>query len=165
MPELPEVQTIVNTLRDRVLQRTIERVELHRGDIVTPAGFDLAAALKLLALPREVGIHPEDGKKIEAGIGRFGPFLKHNNRFKSIPKGDDVMTIGMNRAVELLAQPVKPSWRTKKKEEAAAKKEAEKAQKAAEKAAKKPAKKAAAKKKPAAKKTAAKKTAAKKTKS
>ena len=129
------------------------------------ATFDLAAALKLLALPRLVGMHPEDGKKIEAGIGRFGPFLKHDNRFKSIPKGDDVMSIGMNRAVELLAQPVKPSWRTKKKEEAAAKKEAEKAQKAAEKAAKKPAKKAAAKKKPAAKKTAAKKTAAKKTKS
>ncbi len=128
------------------------------------ATFDLAAALKLLALPREVGTHPEDGKKIEAGIGRFGPFLKHNNRFKSIPKGDDVMSIGMNRAVELLAQPVKPSWRTKKKEEALAKKEAEKAEKAAKKAAAKktPAKKSAAKKKPAAKKTAAKKTAAKK---
>ncbi len=135
------------------------------ADIAT---FDLAAALKLLALPREVGIHPEDGKKIEAGIGRFGPFLKHNNRFKSIPKGDDVMTIGMNRAVELLAQPVKPSWRTKKKEEAAAKKEAEKAEKAAKKAATKKATKKAAKKtavkKTATKKTAVKKTAAKKTK-
>ncbi|MGE4352433.1 MAG: type I DNA topoisomerase, partial [Bdellovibrionales bacterium] len=129
------------------------------------ASMDLAAALKLLALPRLVGMHPETGKKIEAGIGRFGPFLKHDNKFKSIPKDDDVLTIGMNRAVELLAQPTKPSWRTKKKEEAAAKKEAEKAEKAAAK--KKPAakKKASAKKKPAAKKTAAKKTAAKKTKS
>ena len=125
------------------------------------ASFDLAAALKLLALPRDVGPHPEDGKMIQAGIGRFGPFLKHNNRFKSLRKDDDVMIIGMNRAVELLAEPVKESWRTKKKAEMLAKKEAEKAEKAAAKAAKKrlatkkkPAvkKKAAAKKKPAAKK-------------
>jgi DNA topoisomerase-1 len=128
------------------------------------ATFDLVAALKLLALPREVGIHPEDGKKIEAGIGRFGPFLKHNNRFKSLKKGDDVMTIGMNRAVELLAEPVKETWRTKKKAEAEAAKAAAKAIKDAEKAAKAAAKKAAAgEKKTAVKKTAAKKTAAKKT--
>lgn len=127
------------------------------------ASMDLTAALKLLALPREVGIHPETGKKIEAGIGRFGPYLKHDNRFKSITKDDDVMSIGMNRAVELLAQPVKETWRTKKKAEMLAKKEAEKAEKAAAKAAKKaPAKKAAAKKKPAAKKAAVKKIAAKK---
>ncbi|PZO79072.1 MAG: DNA topoisomerase I, partial [Micavibrio aeruginosavorus] len=127
------------------------------------AAMDLAAALKLLALPREVGTHPESGKKIEAGIGRFGPYLKHDGKFKSIPKDDDVMSIGMNRAVELLAQPVKETWRTKKKAEMLAKKEAEKAEKAAAKAAKKaPAKKAAAKKKPAAKKAAAKKAPAKK---
>lgn len=119
---------------------------------VNIADMDLAAALKLLALPRDVGAHPEDGKMIQAGIGRFGPFLKHNNRFKSIPKDDDVMVIGMNRAVELLAQPVKESWRTKKKAEMLAKKEAEKVAKAAAKAAMKP----------AAKKTAAKKVAAKK---
>jgi len=123
------------------------------------ATLDLAAALKLLALPREVGIHPESGKKIEAGIGRFGPYLKHDNKFKSIPKDDDVLTIGMNRAVELLAQPSKPNWRTKKKEEAATKKIVDKeAKAAAKKSAKKPAtkktvkKKAVAKKKPAVKK-------------
>jgi DNA topoisomerase-1 len=155
-----------------------KRQGLPKGvDIAT---FDLAAALKLLALPREVGIHPEDGKKIEAGVGRFGPYLKHNNRFKSLKKDDDVMTIGMNRAVELLAEPVKETWRTKKKAEAEAakaalkaKKDAEKAEKAAAKKAaaaekkavtKKPAaKKAAAKKAPAAKKPAVKKPAAKKT--
>lgn len=127
---------------------------------VDVASFDLAAALKLLALPRLVGMHPEDGKKIEAGIGRFGPFLKHDGRFKSLKKDDDVMSIGMNRAVELLAEPVKETWRTKKKAEMLAKKEAEKAQKAAEKEAAKAAK--AAGKKPAAQKPAAKKTAAKK---
>jgi DNA topoisomerase-1 len=126
---------------------------------VSVADMDLAAALKLLALPRDIGLHPEDKKMIQAGIGRFGPYLKHNNRFKSIPKDDDVMVIGMNRAVELLAEPVKETWRTKKKAEMLAKKEAEKAAKAAEKEAKKAAKKkapakkkAAAKKKPAAKK-------------
>lgn len=130
------------------------------------ATFDIAAALKLLALPRLVGNHPEDGKPIEAGLGRFGPFLKHNGRFKSLKKGDDVMSIGMNRAVELLAEPVKETWRTKKKAEILAKKEAEKAQKAADKAAAKTAKKTPAKKsakKAASKKTAAKKTATKKT--
>jgi DNA topoisomerase-1 len=64
----------------------------------------LESALKLLALPREIGTHPETGKKIEAGIGRFGPFIKHDNKFASIPKSEDVMEIGMNRAVDLLAQ-------------------------------------------------------------
>jgi DNA topoisomerase-1 len=75
----------------------------------------LEAALKLLELPRLVGTHPETGEKIEAGIGRFGPFLKHQGKFKSIPKDDDVLTIGMNRAVELLAQPSKPRFARKAK--------------------------------------------------
>ncbi len=133
---------------------------------VNVSDIDLAAALKLLALPRDIGLHPDDKKMIQAGIGRFGPYLKHNNRFKSIPKDDDVMVIGMNRAVELLAEPVKETWRTKKKAEMLAKKEAEKAKKAEEKAAKKAAaKKPAAKKAPAKKKAAAKKKpAAKKAK-
>lgn len=64
----------------------------------------LEKALSLLALPREIGTHPETGKKIEAGIGRFGPFVKHDNKFASIPKDEDVMSIGMNRAVDLIAQ-------------------------------------------------------------
>jgi DNA topoisomerase-1 len=128
-----------------------KRQSVPRG--VNIADMDLAAALKLLALPREVGMHPETGKKIEAGIGRFGPYLKHDNKFKSIPKDDDVLIIGMNRAVELLAQPTKPSWRTKKKEEAQEAKAAAKAtKKPAKKAAKKTAKKAPAKKKAATKK-------------
>jgi DNA topoisomerase I len=67
----------------------------------------LEKALELLALPREVGIHPETGKMIEAGIGRFGPFLKHDNKFASIPKDDDVMSVGMNRAVTIIADKAK----------------------------------------------------------
>lgn len=68
-----------------------------------PEEIDLDTALAILALPREVGRHPETGEVISAGIGRFGPYLKHGNVYKSLPAGDDVLEIGMNRAVELLA--------------------------------------------------------------
>ena len=61
-------------------------------------------ALKLIALPREIGQHPESGKKITAGIGRFGPYLNHDGTFKSIPRSDSIFDIGLDRAVELLAQ-------------------------------------------------------------
>lgn len=67
---------------------------------------DLQKAIALLALPREVGLHPETKEMIKAGIGRFGPFLVHQGKFKSIPADDPdgVLTIGLNRAVDLLAQ-------------------------------------------------------------
>ena len=76
---------------------------------MTPDDIDLAIALRLLTLPREVGLHPETGEMIKAGIGRFGPFLVHQGKFKSIPADDPegVLTIGLNRAVDLLAQPSK----------------------------------------------------------
>ena len=67
------------------------------------AGVGLEVALQLLALPREVGMHPETGKKIIANIGRFGPYLNHNGSFKSIPKSDSVFDVDLPRAVELLA--------------------------------------------------------------
>lgn len=79
-----------------------KRQGLPKG--VAPDDVTLEVALSLLALPRDVGMHPETGNKITAGIGRFGPYLKHGDTFKSIPKEDDVLTIGMNRAVELLSQ-------------------------------------------------------------
>ncbi len=65
----------------------------------------LESALKLLALPRDIGNHPETGKMIKAGIGRFGPFLFHDSVYTSIRKsdGDDVMSVGINRAVVLIA--------------------------------------------------------------
>ena len=65
--------------------------------------MDLPAALKLLELPREVGAHPQTGEMIKAGVGRFGPFLLHQGTYTSIPKSDDVLTIGINRAVDLIA--------------------------------------------------------------
>jgi DNA topoisomerase-1 len=66
--------------------------------------MDIARALMLLNLPREIGPHPEDGIKIEAGIGRFGPYIKHNTTYANLKDVDEVFTIGMNRAVEVLAQ-------------------------------------------------------------
>lgn len=71
------------------------------------ADVDLEKALSLLALPREIGLHPETGKMIKAGIGRFGPFVVHDGKFASLQKDDDVMHVGMNRAVELIAQKAK----------------------------------------------------------
>lgn len=67
------------------------------------ATLDLDQAVQLLALPRPVGPHPEDGVLIEAGIGRFGPYVKHGSKYANIADVDEVFTIGMNRAVEVLA--------------------------------------------------------------
>ncbi len=65
---------------------------------------DLETALKLLSLPRELGAHPETGKKVIVNIGRFGPYIGHDGKFKSIPRSDSIFDIRMERAVELLAQ-------------------------------------------------------------
>jgi len=78
-----------------------KRVSLPKG--TAPADVTLDLALQLLSLPREVGKHPETGKTISAGIGRFGPYLRHDGGYVSL-KEDDVLTVGMNRAVELIAQ-------------------------------------------------------------
>ncbi len=62
----------------------------------------LELALKFLSLPREVGIHPETGLPIIANNGRFGPYLLHDGKFKSIPKTDSVYEIDLPRALEVL---------------------------------------------------------------
>ena len=68
-----------------------------------PASVTLDLALKLLSMPRNLGPHPEDGKPVNAGIGRFGPYVEHNRKFKSLQKTDDVLTIQLPRGLELLA--------------------------------------------------------------
>ncbi|HEX5539463.1 MAG TPA: topoisomerase C-terminal repeat-containing protein, partial [Methylophilaceae bacterium] len=68
------------------------------------ADVNLETALKLIALPRDLGLHPETNKKIVANIGRFGPYVNHDGKFKSIPRSDSVFDIDLDRAVELLAQ-------------------------------------------------------------
>ncbi len=78
------------------------RASLPKG--WTPEAMDLEKALTLLSLPREVGPHPDDGEMIEAGIGRYGPFVKHGKLYANLKEVDEVFTIGMNRAVEVLAQ-------------------------------------------------------------
>ena len=69
-----------------------------------PGEIDLEKALLLLALPRPVGPHPDDGELIEAGIGRYGPYVKHGRLYANLKEVDEVFVIGMNRAVEELAK-------------------------------------------------------------
>ncbi|MFC7477552.1 type I DNA topoisomerase [Dankookia sp. GCM10030260] len=69
-----------------------------------PDTLDLDRALKLLSLPRLVGRDPESGEEIQAGLGRFGPYIKVGSIFQSLEPGDDVLSLGMNRAMELLAK-------------------------------------------------------------
>ncbi|MBJ7446032.1 MAG: type I DNA topoisomerase [Brevundimonas sp.] len=70
----------------------------------SPASLDLDQALRLLALPREVGPHPEDGKMITAGLGRYGPFVLHAGTYANVADIDEVFEVGLNRAVVLLAE-------------------------------------------------------------
>ncbi|QDK46471.1 type I DNA topoisomerase [Bdellovibrio sp. ZAP7] len=72
-----------------------------------PEQVDLQTALDLLSLPRSLGDHPGTGKDIKAGLGRFGPFIVHDGDYRSIPKGESVLTITFERAMEMLAQPKK----------------------------------------------------------
>ncbi|MBE7732938.1 type I DNA topoisomerase [Devosia faecipullorum] len=74
-----------------------------------PKGWDAAAmtlekALQLLSLPREVGLHPETGQMIMAGLGRYGPFILHEGKYANLPDVEEVFTVGINRAVDLIAQ-------------------------------------------------------------
>jgi DNA topoisomerase-1 len=73
---------------------------------MSPSDMELELALKLLSLPREIGKHPETGEPITAGIGRFGPFVKHEKTYASLESGDEVFDVGLNRAVTLIAEKV-----------------------------------------------------------
>ncbi len=78
------------------------RASLPKG--WAPESLTLERAIELLTLPRIVGMHPEDGVVVEAAIGRFGPYVKHGSVYANLPDVEEVFTIGMNRAVEVLAQ-------------------------------------------------------------
>ncbi len=79
-----------------------KRSSLPKG--LAPADVDLETGLKLLALPREVGRHPEDGEPILAGIGRYGPYVQHGRTYANLEEGDDILALGLNRAVVLIAE-------------------------------------------------------------
>ncbi|MBX3577887.1 MAG: type I DNA topoisomerase [Rhizobiaceae bacterium] len=70
----------------------------------TPDSIDHEKALALLSLPRDVGQHPESGKMISAGLGRYGPFILHDGKYANVESIEDVFTIGINRAVSVLAE-------------------------------------------------------------
>jgi DNA topoisomerase-1 len=81
-----------------------KRAGLPKG--LAPDDVDLERALSLLSLPREIGKHPEDGEPIKAGIGRFGPYIQHNKTYANLEPGDDVLHIGLNRAITLIAEKI-----------------------------------------------------------
>ncbi|HEY4982698.1 MAG TPA: DNA topoisomerase, partial [Pseudolabrys sp.] len=81
-----------------------KRTSLPKG--VAPEDIDLENALALLSLPREVGLSPEDNEPILAGVGRFGPYVKHGKVYASLEEGDDVLTVGLNRAMHLIADKI-----------------------------------------------------------
>ncbi len=78
------------------------RASLPKG--WAPESLTLERAIELLTLPRIVGMHPDDGVVVEAAIGRVGPYVKHGSVYANLPDVEEVFTIGMNRAVEVLAQ-------------------------------------------------------------
>ena len=79
-----------------------KRASLARG--MDSATLALEEALGLLSLPRLVGLHPETGQKIEANIGRFGPYVKMGALFASLDRDDNVLHLGFNRAMDLIAK-------------------------------------------------------------
>ncbi|MEO6607889.1 MAG: topoisomerase C-terminal repeat-containing protein, partial [Aestuariivirga sp.] len=89
------------------LGETVEGEKPQRASIprnTNPATIELEQALRLLSLPREVGIHPETQTPIVANFGRFGPFILHDGVYANLESPEDVFTIGLNHAVDLLAQ-------------------------------------------------------------
>ena len=87
---------------------------------VTPETVTLDMAVGLLSLPRALGTHPETGGKVQASLGRFGPYVVHDQGkegkdYRSLKSTDDVLTISLNRALELLAEPKKGRTASKSK--------------------------------------------------
>ncbi|MCB1423701.1 MAG: type I DNA topoisomerase [Nitratireductor sp.] len=105
-PETDEEITVRTGRFGPYVQRG-EGKEATRGSIPKgwdPADIDYERAMQLLSLPREVGKHPEDGKLITAGIGRYGPFVLHEGVYANLDSPEEVFTVGLNRAVDLIAE-------------------------------------------------------------
>jgi DNA topoisomerase I len=79
-----------------------KRASIPKG--TDPASVTFEQAMKLLSLPREVGLHPETQTPIVANFGRFGPFILHDGVYANLESPEDVFTIGLNHAVDRLAQ-------------------------------------------------------------
>src|SRR5262244_3832492 len=101
------------TLRSGRFGPYIQRGEAVNGEKPKRAGLPkglasddvvLTKALGLLSLPRQVGRHPDDDEPILAGVGRFGPYVQHGKTYANLEAGDDVLAVGLNRAVTLIAE-------------------------------------------------------------
>ncbi len=79
-----------------------KRASVPKG--IDASSVDLEHALKLLSLPRAVGLHPETGNPITAGLGRYGPFVLHDGLYANLESAEEVFSVGLNRAVTLLAE-------------------------------------------------------------
>lgn len=97
-----------------------KRASLPKGKSLEDVTLEMAVSL--LALPRQLGFHPETGNKIQASLGRFGPYVVHKkggeegkDDYRSLKAGDDVLTVSLERALELFAEPKKASRRQKSK--------------------------------------------------
>ncbi|MDE1874522.1 MAG: type I DNA topoisomerase [Patescibacteria group bacterium] len=92
--------------------------KLRRASVpkdVKPEDVTLDQAVHYLSLPRQLGVHPETGKIISASIGRFGPYIVHDGDFRSVKAPDDVYTIALERALEILREPKKRRGFARKK--------------------------------------------------
>ncbi len=96
--QLGEAEEI--TVGKKVKKTKPKRASIPRG--LSPAAVDLDKAVGLLSLPRDIGILPATGEMIQAGLGRFGPYLKYGGLYLSLKGDDDVLTIGINRAIDLI---------------------------------------------------------------
>lgn len=99
-----------------------KQTSLPKG--VTPENVTLEMAVGLLALPRTLGVHPDTGKKIQASLGRFGPYVVHDQGkegkdYRSLKAADNVLTVSLERALELLAEPKKGRGSSSSKSKAA----------------------------------------------
>ena len=102
--QLGEVEEVVVETKGK--KPKTKKTKPKRGSVpktLDPVNVDLEIALGLLALPREIGIDPETEETITAAIGRFGPYIKLGGTYVSLKAEDDVLTIGLNRAIHLLA--------------------------------------------------------------
>ena len=80
----------------------VKRTSLPKN--IPPEDVTLPMAVKLITLPRDIGLYPDTGDIITAGIGRYGPFLRIGKTFVSVPREDDILEIGINRAVQIITE-------------------------------------------------------------
>jgi DNA topoisomerase-1 len=101
------------TLRDGRFGAYVQEGEAEDGEKpkrssipknIKPDELTLEQAIRLLSLPREVARHPESGEPIVAGVGRFGPYVQHGKTYANLGRDDDILTIGGNRAIDLIVQ-------------------------------------------------------------